>query len=254
MKIKKFEFNMFPVNCYVLSDETKEAVIIDAGCFYEEEKQALKRYIDSNSLTVKHLLNTHLHLDHIFGNPFLLQEYGLKAEANQADEFWLEQAPAQSRMFGFQLPEAPVPLGKYIFDGDIITFGNTQLEAIHVPGHSPGSIVFYCKEAHCIFSGDVLFQGSIGRADLTGGNFDELREHICSRLFVLPPDTVVYPVMETRPLWEQKKRTTLFSDKIKLKIQLIYYYHENRFISRPTYRYTGRRPSRYVGKDWRKES
>ena len=253
MKIKKFEFNMFPVNCYVLSDETKEAVIIDAGCFYEEEKQALKRYIDSNSLTVKHLLNTHLHLDHIFGNPFLLQEYGLKAEANQADEFWLEQAPAQSRMFGFQLPEAPVPLGKYIFDGDIITFGNTQLEAIHVPGHSPGSIVFYCKEAHCIFSGDVLFQGSIGRADLTGGNFDELREHICSRLFVLPPDTVVYPVMETRPLWEQKKRTTLFSDKIKLKIQLIYYYHENRFISRPTYRYTGRRPSRYVGKDWRKE-
>ena len=99
MKIKKFEFNMFPVNCYVLSDETKEAVIIDAGCFYEEEKQALKRYIDSNSLTVKHLLNTHLHLDHIFGNPFLLQEYGLKAEANQADEFWLEQAPAQSRMF-----------------------------------------------------------------------------------------------------------------------------------------------------------
>ena len=78
MKIKKFEFNMFPVNCYVLSDETKEAVIIDAGCFYEEEKQALKRYIDSNNLTVKHLLNTHLHLDHIFGNPFLLQEYGLK--------------------------------------------------------------------------------------------------------------------------------------------------------------------------------
>ena len=83
MKIKKFEFNMFPVNCYVLSDETKEAVIIDAGCFYEEEKQALKRYIDSNSLTVKHLLNTHLHLDHIFGNPFLLQEYGLKAKTNQ---------------------------------------------------------------------------------------------------------------------------------------------------------------------------
>jgi hydroxyacylglutathione hydrolase len=146
MKIKKFEFNMFPVNCYVLSDETKEAVIIDAGCFYEEEKQALKRYIDSNSLTVKHLLNTHLHLDHIFGNPFLLQEYGLKAEANQADEFWLEQAPAQSRMFGFQLPEAPVPLGKYIFDGDIITFGNTQLEAIHVPGHSPEALFFTAKK------------------------------------------------------------------------------------------------------------
>ena len=168
MKIKRFEFNMFPVNCYVLSDETKEAVIIDAGCFYEEEKQALKKYIDDNGLNVKHLLNTHLHLDHIFGNSFLLKEYGLKAEANQADEFWLNQADAQARMFGFQLPEPTVPLGKYVCDGDIITFGNTKLEAIHVPGHSPGSIVYYCKEESCLFSGDVLFQGSIGRADLTG--------------------------------------------------------------------------------------
>ena len=182
MRIKRFEFNMFPVNCYILSDETKEAVIIDAGCFYEEEKQALKKYIDDNGLNVKHLLNTHLHLDHIFGNPFLLKEYGLKAEANQADEFWLNQADAQARMFG-----------KYVCDGDVITFGNTKLEAIHVPGHSPGSIVYYCKEENCLFSGDVLFQGSIGRADLTGGNFDELREHICSRLFVLPGDTTVYP-------------------------------------------------------------
>ena len=84
MKIKKFEFNMFPVNCYVLSDETKEAVIIDAGCFYEEEKQALKRYIDSNSLTVKHLLNTHLHLDHIFGNPFLLQRIRAKSRSKSS--------------------------------------------------------------------------------------------------------------------------------------------------------------------------
>lgn len=193
MKIKRFEFNMFPVNCYVLSDETKEAVVIDAGCFYEEEKQTLKNYIISNGLNVKRLLCTHLHLDHILGNPFMLKEFGLKAEANQADEFWLEYAPQQSRMFGFQLNEEAVPLGKYVCDGDIITFGNTQLEAIHVPGHSPGSIVYYCKEENCMFSGDVLFQGSIGRADLTGGNFDELREHICSRLFVLPNDTIVYP-------------------------------------------------------------
>lgn len=193
MKIKRFEFNMFPVNCYVLSDDTKEAVVIDAGCFYEEEKQTLKNYIINNGLNVKHLLCTHLHLDHILGNPFMLKEFGLKAEANQADEFWLKYAPQQSRMFGFQLNEDPVPLGKYICDGDIITFGNTQLEAIHVPGHSPGSLVYYCEKENCMFSGDVLFQGSIGRADLTGGNFDELREHICSRLFVLPPETIVYP-------------------------------------------------------------
>lgn len=109
MKIKRFEFNMFPENCYVLWDETNEAVVIDPGCFYEEEKQALKNFITKNGLNVKHLLNTHLHLDHIFGNPFMLKEFGLKAEANQADEFWIDEAPKQSRMFGFQLQEAPVP-------------------------------------------------------------------------------------------------------------------------------------------------
>ena len=184
---------MFPVNCYVIWDETKEAVVIDAGCFYDEEKQALKNFILSNELNVKHLLNTHLHLDHIFGNPFMLKEFGLQAEACQIDEFWLESAPKQSRMFGFELKEAPVPLGKYLIDGDIITFGNITLEAIHVPGHSPGSLVFYCKKENCMFSGDVLFQGSIGRADLTGGNFEELKEHICSRLFILPNETIVYP-------------------------------------------------------------
>ena len=138
-------------------------------------------------------LNTHLHLDHIFGNPFMLKEFGLKAEANQADEFWIEEAPKQSRIFGSQLKEQPVPLGGYLHDGDIVTFGHTHLECIHVPGHSPGSLVFYCAADHCMFSGDVLFQGSIGRADLTGGNFDELIEGICSRLFILPNDTVVYP-------------------------------------------------------------
>ena len=114
MKIKRFEFNMFPENCYVLWDETNEAVVIDPGCFYEEEKQALKNFITKNGLNVKHLLNTHLHLDHIFGNPFMLKEFGLKAEANQADEFWIDEAPKQSRMFGFQLQEAPVPLGTYL--------------------------------------------------------------------------------------------------------------------------------------------
>lgn len=130
---------MFPVNCYVLWDDTKEAVVIDPGCFYEEEKQALKKFILTNELNVKHLLNTHLHLDHIFGNPFMLKEFGLSAEANKADEYWIDEAPKQSRMFGFQLQEEPVPLGKYLHDGDIITFGHTKLEAIHVPGIHPAA-------------------------------------------------------------------------------------------------------------------
>lgn len=193
MKIKRFEFNMFPVNCYLLWDETKEAVIIDPGCYYPEEKQKLKDFIQTNELNLTHLLNTHLHADHIFGNGFIYKEFGLLPEANKEDEYWLELAPQQSRAFGIPLNDEIVGIGHQICDGDTITFGQTTLEAIHVPGHSPGSIVFYCKESNCIFAGDVLFQGSVGRADLKGGNFDNLIDNICSRLFILPNETVVYP-------------------------------------------------------------
>lgn len=193
MKVKKFEFNMFPVNCFVLSDETNEAVIIDAGCFYPEEKQRLKDYIESNGLTVKHVLNTHLHLDHVFGNPFLFQEYGLRPEGGEQDEFWLAQASDMARRFGFLYEEKQPELGHYLQEGDVVIFGNTELKVIHVPGHSPGSLVYYHEKDACLFSGDVLFEGSIGRADLTGGNFNELVEGIRTKLFVLPEETRVYP-------------------------------------------------------------
>jgi len=139
------------------------------------------------------VLCTHLHLDHIFGNPFLFQEYGLRPEGGQQDEFWLDQASAMARNFGFLYEEKQPALGRYLCEGDTITFGNTTLKVLHVPGHSPGSVVFHCEDAACVFAGDVLFYGSIGRADLKGGNFDELREGICSHLFTLPEDTRVYP-------------------------------------------------------------
>ncbi len=193
MKIKRFEFNMFPVNCYVLSDESHEAVIIDAGCYYEEEQQALKKYIVDHNLTVKHLLNTHLHLDHVFGNSFVARELHVKPEAHESDEFLLARVPDYCKMFGIPLNEEPAPLGGHLSDGDLIRFGETTLRAILVPGHSPGGLAFYCEEAKTLFSGDVLFQGSIGRADLEGGDFSTLRISIIARLFTLPDDTVVYP-------------------------------------------------------------
>ena len=118
-------------------------------------------------------------------------------------------------MFGFQLQEKPVPLGKYLHDGDSITFGHTTLEAIHVPGHSPGSLVYYCKEDNCMFSGDVLFQGSIGRADLTGGNFDELIEHIAA-VFLSSPTKQSFTRDTVPPrLSEWRKLRTHFLDKTK---------------------------------------
>ena len=113
--------------------------------------------------------------------------------AHEADLFWIEEAPKQSRMFGVKLEQEPAPPSIHLHEGNFVTFGNTKLEVIHVPGHSPGSIVFYCAADNCLFSGDVLFQGSIGRADLAGGNFDTLIEGICEKLFVLPDETIVYP-------------------------------------------------------------
>ena len=205
---------MFPVNCYILWDDTKEAAVIDPACFYEEERQAFKNFIEKEGLKLTRLLNTHLHIDHVFGNPFILREFGLKAEASQQDEFWLDQAYAQSRMFGLQMNEAPAPLGKYICDGDQIQFGHTVLEAIHVPGHSPGSMVYYCKEDGCLFSGDVLFQGSIGRADLTGGNStnsENIFAAVCSYSRTKPSFT---RDMELLPPSGMKKRRILFLDNI----------------------------------------
>lgn len=193
MKIKRFEFNMLPVNCYLVYDSTKEAAIIDPGCFYAEERDFLRDYIKSKGLTPKHLLCTHLHLDHVFGCKFIKDTYGLGIEANPADEYWLQQAPQQARIFGLTYPEIHEPIEKPLFDGDKVTFGDLELEAICVPGHSPGSLAFYSREKKVLFSGDVLFQGSIGRADLQGGNFEELKEAICNRLFTLPDDVTVYP-------------------------------------------------------------
>lgn len=193
IKIKRFEFNMFPVNCYVLWDQTKEAVIIDPGMWREKENKMLEEFIVSNDLTVKHLLLTHLHLDHICGVPFVEERFGVKAECHPQDLFWIQEAPKQCRQFGFNLDRMPTEPQIHLAEGDRVIFGNTTLECLHVPGHSPGSLCFYSRQDGTLFSGDVLFQGSIGRADLMQGNFDKLIEGISSKLLVLPSTTMVYP-------------------------------------------------------------
>ena len=194
LKIKSFEFNMFPVNCYVVwDDETLQAAVIDAGCYYKEEQQTLKKFITDNQLTVVHLLNTHLQSFYVFGNAFMLREFGLSTEASEKDAFLLPRIGEYCRMFGFPLNEEPPAMGKSLADGDKVQIGQQELKVIAVPGHSPGGLVFYSESQRCIFSGDVLFRGSIGRADLEGGNFEQLRDSVMSRLLVLPDETVVYP-------------------------------------------------------------
>jgi len=192
MTIKTFTFNPFQENTCLLFDETKEAVLIDAGCITETEKLTLKRFIDENGLTLKRLINTHLHLDHQFGNKFVADTFGLLPEANQQDEFLLANVVAQARSFGFSVEEEAQALGAYINEGDEIKFGNCSLKAIHVPGHSPGSLAFYSEKEGVVFAGDVLFRNSIGRTDLPYGDYATLILSITKKLLPLPDSTVVY--------------------------------------------------------------
>ena len=192
MTIKTFTFNPFQENTYIIHDETNEAVIIDAGCLNDGEKRVLKHYFEENNLTLKRLINTHLHLDHQFGNKFVHDTFGLMPEAGIEDEFLLDNVTAQARSFGLPITEKIQPLGAYITDNQEIKFGNTVLTALHVPGHSPGHMAFYAKNEGIVFVGDVLFQGSIGRTDLPKGDFATLILSITKKLLVLPDSTVVY--------------------------------------------------------------
>jgi hydroxyacylglutathione hydrolase len=192
MTIKTFTFNPFQENTYLVFDETNEAVVIDAGCLQAGEKQILTRFIEDNKLTLKRVLNTHLHLDHQFGNKFLFDTYGIAPEACIEDEFLLDNVVAQARSYGFPVTEEAQPLGAYIIENQEITFGNSSFKAIHAPGHSPGSMVLYSEKDGVMFAGDVLFQGSIGRTDLPKGDYASLILAITKKLLVLPDSTVVY--------------------------------------------------------------
>lgn len=192
MTIKTFTFNPFQENTYLVYDETNESVIIDAGCLQNAEKQSIKKFLDDNKLTLKRVINTHLHLDHQFGNKFIYNTYGIKPEASIEDEFLLDNVIAQARSFGFPIEEDAQNLGGYITENQEIKFGNSTLVSIHVPGHSPGSLAFYSEKDGVIFSGDVLFQGSIGRTDLPQGNYATLILSITKKLLPLPDSTIVY--------------------------------------------------------------
>ncbi|MDR1258969.1 MAG: MBL fold metallo-hydrolase [Tannerellaceae bacterium] len=191
--VKAFEFNYFSVNTYLLHDETREAVLIDCGCFRKEEELELNNYIIANKLTLKHLLCTHLHLDHVFGNEFVNRMYWLRPEAHKADVEALPSPQEQARLFGIQDKIQSIPIGKYIVGNEVIPFGNSELIARLVPGHSPGSLIFYNKKDGFAIVGDAIFRRSIGRTDLWGGNHDVLIAAIKDKILSLPDETILYP-------------------------------------------------------------
>ena len=192
MTIKTFIFSPFQENTYLVYDETKEAILIDPGCLYDAEKKTLTKFIEDNDLNLKRLINTHLHLDHQFGNKYVSDTYGLQPEACKEDEFLLENLKDQAGKFGLTLQESAQKLGDYIIDNQEIKFGNTTLISLYVPGHSPGSMAFYSEADEVLFAGDVLFRGSIGRTDLEKGDYATLIHSITNRLLPLPDSTVVY--------------------------------------------------------------
>lgn len=194
LSVKIFVFNPFMENTLVVYDDhTREAAIVDCGCLYDTERNELKKFIADNNLVIKYLLNTHLHLDHQFGNAWAAAEYGVLPLAHRNDEKLIDNLPSQAMLFGIPDSVDAQPLGGYIAEGDEIKIGGSNLKAIFVPGHSAGSLCFYSASDGILIVGDVLFAGSIGRTDLPGGDFDLLTNGIREKLFTLPLDTKVYP-------------------------------------------------------------
>lgn len=192
MKIYREIFSPIEVNTYMVTGNGHHAVIIDCGCYDKAEEQRLERLLAERELTPVRLLATHCHLDHVFGNRFMLARYGLRPWFHAGDSENYKNAPSHSLMFGLTMATPPDPEG-YLNDGDEITAAGITLRVIEVPGHSPGGIALYSESEGVVFTGDALFAGSIGRSDLPGGNHEQLIESIRKRLFTLPPETVVYP-------------------------------------------------------------
>lgn len=194
LTIKTFQVNMIGENCYVVSDETREAVVIDCGAFSAQEKQAIANYIEAERLQVKHLLCTHVHFDHVFGNAFLAERYGLKPAFHAADQPLYDNLATQVMDFiqvKYDVPQPPA--APHLADGDEVRFGTHAFTVIHTPGHSPGGVSFYCAAEGVLFSGDSLFRYSIGRTDLTGGDYRALIDSLSSKILTLPEQVTVYP-------------------------------------------------------------
>ncbi len=194
MNVSRFTFNMFGVNTYILWDNiSKEAMIIDSGMVNDNERKIVDSFIEENGLNMRCLVNTHMHIDHSFGISYMIQKYGLKLACNIADQFLAERLMEQARMFGLPMTISELEINMEFNDGDKLSIGEEILNVMHVPGHSPGSIVIYAPESSFLISGDVLFDSSIGRTDLPGGNYKQLVDAIREKLMTLPDDTIVYP-------------------------------------------------------------
>ena len=192
LKIQDFTFNPVQENTYIIFDETKSCVIIDPGCWDYREQQIIKQFILKENLQPVRFLCTHCHFDHIWGAKWVFETYQLMPEFHPLEQPVYDDTPARSMMFGFDMIELP-QRGQYLDPSQEIIFGNTRLEMRLVPGHSPGSVLFYHPETEQALVGDVIFNGSIGRTDLPGGSYSVLMKSIFEHVLSLPPSTKLFP-------------------------------------------------------------
>lgn len=202
-------FNPFQENTYVLHDESGACVIVDPGCYESDERDELTSFIKERGLRVEKLVNTHCHIDHVLGNEFVKQTYGVGLYIHRLDEPVLRAVSAYASNYGFNQYQ-PAEVDGYLEESGELVVGNTTLSILFVPGHAPGHIAFYSAIDKVLISGDVLFYNSIGRTDLPGGNFDTLEKSIREKLYQLPDDTAVYPGHGPKTSIGFEKRTNPF--------------------------------------------
>lgn len=210
LSIKKFVFSPFAENTYLIFNEKNDAVIIDPGCFSKEEEEILNHYITSKELNIRRLLNTHAHIDHVFGNHFVATKYKVDVEMHEKDLITLKQMPAAAEIWGIKgYKESPQPK-HFLNEGEQIKIGDDSLDIVFVPGHSPGHIAFISHSHRFVIGGDVLFQGSIGRVDLPGGSLDVLMRSIQNKFLTLADDYVVYSGHGNETTIGQERNTNPF--------------------------------------------
>ena len=214
LKIKSFTFNPFQENTYVLSDDSNQCLIVDPGCYTQEEKAELTEFIDSNHLKPVKILLTHAHIDHVLGINFLAGKYNLPIVMNAIETELLKSAAVYGQMWGIQVEPSPDPT-EFLKDGDRFKFGETEFDVLFTPGHSPGSLSYYHQPTKQLLSGDVLFNGSIGRTDLPGGNFDTLEKSIRTKLYTLEDDVIVYSGHGPNTTIGREKKTNPFVNEVE---------------------------------------
>lgn len=190
--VRRFIVNPLQENSYLLSDETGECIIVDAGFYYPEEFTALSDHLLAQGLRPVALVNTHCHFDHVMGVERLRREQEIPFLCHEEDAFWLSRVSHQAATFGLRMGEV-LPADRYLKEGEPFCFGRSVLEVIHVPGHSPGHVTLYAREEGFLLAGDVLFRRSIGRTDLPGGDYDQLITAIRGKLLTLQEETTVWP-------------------------------------------------------------